>query len=246
VKSGSHQVGPAPWVTSALAILLLVTPEAALGQDVGQAQAFFVSGSSDTPAFESYSGFGVATAFAARGVFWIRAVFDTESTALMREGWVCNEVGRACEFETGILDETRRENVSFSLQAVLNLSDRVRLSAAAGPHFSNLRWESTSVSQRTGEAPPVCSGPVENRNCIPRRGRSPLIENQKRIRIGAVLGGEVLLRPLTALPFVISAGWDRKVVKMTGCVSSESARAYAPFCGWGHSNEWRLGVGVVF
>jgi len=231
----------ARWVTWAMALpVLFVTAEAALGQEVGEAQIFFVTGSSDTPAFASYSGFGVAVAFVTRGVFRLRAAFDTEGTSLMREGWVCNEVGKSCQMETGILDETRRENVSMTLQAVLALSERVSLSAAAGPHFSNLRWESTSASQRSGEGPPpTCQSGVCTENGVPS------IEFQRRIRLGAVLSGEVRIRPMPNGPFFISAGWDRKAVNMTGCAPID-ARRYAPFCGWAHSDEPRFGLGVVF
>ena len=254
----------ARWATLAIATLLvLVTTQGARGQDGGEVQVFFISGNSDSPAFDSYSGVGISTTFAMPGdVFRIRWVFDTESTSLMREGWVCAKaaaIGRGCALETGILDETRRDNVSITVQAVLPLSDWVRLSVATGPLYSSLRWESTTKEQRSGEAPvyncedlpdrgpPPGGDPsgVSPQRCTLPAERVPNIKHQKRPRIGVVLGGEVEIRPMTTLPFVISAGWDRKAVNMTGCAPID-ARRYAPFCGWAHSDELRFGLGVVF
>jgi hypothetical protein len=243
-----HRIVRAHWVAFLSVTLLgLMTSEGVCGQDAGELQIFFLSGSSDTPAFTSYSGIGISSAFSIPGFLRIRWVFDIESTSAMREGWVCAKNLSACEVEPGILDETRRDNVALTLQAVLPLGDRIRLSAATGPLYSNLHWESTSESQRRGDVPPPScyyNEWVEGNICRPGLERGPLNEHQKRFRLGVVLSGDVRLQPLSSLPLVIAGGWDRKVFKMEGCTTKP--RTYAPFCGWAHSNEWRVGVGYLF
>ena len=74
----------------------------------------------------------------------------------------------------------------------------------------------------------------------------------KTPQLGVVLGGEVRIRPVATIPVVISAGWDRKLVRMDGCIISDEVPVavaqsiYAPFCGWAPFDELRLGFGIVF
>jgi hypothetical protein len=76
-------------------------------------------------------------------------------------------------------------------------------------------------------------------------GTDPRTLVPRTLQLGAVLTGEVLIQPVTTWPLVISAGWDRKLVNMNGCVDSDE-KTYAPFCGWARFDELRLGIGVVF
>ena len=75
--------------------------------------------------------------------------------------------------------------------------------------------------------------------------RRPRVTAPKTVQAGVVLSGEVRIRPVTTMPVVISAGWDRKLVLMNGCVNSDE-RIYAPFCGWQRFDELRLSIGLVF
>ena len=206
-------------------------------------EIFLLSGSSDNPAFGSYLGIGVATGFALRRGLRLRAAWDIESTSLLREGVVCNERGVICAWETGVVDETRRTGVSVTLHADLALSDRVRLSAAAGPHFSKIAMDATSVSQRIEEETTFCDWRGDCRTLL---GRVPVFLAPKTLQLGAALIAEIKIRPVPTMPWVVSAGWERKMVRMDGCVDSDHAGTYAPFCGWDQFSELRVGVGYVF
>ena len=219
-------------------LVCFVTAETALGQEL---ETFRISGRSNNPALASYSGFGVATSFILTGRLRIRAAWEQGSTTTARAGWVCTIPGdRICDFETGIIDEARRRGASVMLLADLALSDRVRLSAGAGPHFTSLEWGATSEYGRSGVIRLACGGPY----CVVVE-RRPRALAPKTLQLGVVLGGEVRIRPVTTMPVVISAGWDRKLILMNGCVTSDE-RTYAPFCGWQRFDELRLGIGIVF
>ena len=238
-----------PWGPLALALLVFfATAEVALGQEL---ETFWISGRSDNPAFESYSGLGVATSFILTSRLRIRAAWEQGSATTARAGWVCTIPGNwICAFETGIVDEARRRGASVMLLADLALSDRVKLSAGAGPHFTRLEWDATSEYGRSGVIRLACDG---YGYCAVVK-RRPRVLAPKTPQFGVVLGGEVRIRPVATMPVVISAGWDRKQIIMDGCLTRDEVvlnstltpRTYTPFCGWYRFDELRLSIGVVF
>jgi len=234
-----HRTTGARWARPALALLVLsVTAEAVCGQEL---EIFLLAGRSDNAAFGSYSGIGIATSFTLQSGLRLRAALDTESSSLVREGRVCNERGFDCALESGVLDETRRAGVSVTLHADLALSDRVRLSAAAGPYFSKIAMDATSVTQRTGEAEYIVCDAIKQCKTV---GRIPLFLVPKTLQLGAALMAEIQIRPVPTMPWVVSAGWGSRMVNMDAC--TDQTGMYAPFCGWDQFNELRLGVGFVF
>ncbi len=230
---------PGRLIAAVLALLVcFVTAETAQGQEL---ETFRISGRSNNAAFERYSGFGVATSFILTSRLRIRAALEQGSATTARSGWVCTIPGDwLCDFETGIIDEAERRGASVMLLADLALSDRVKLSAGAGPHFTRLEWDATSEYGRSGVIRLACDGVY----CVELE-RRPRALAPKTLQSGVVLGGEVRIRPVTTMPVVISAGWDRKLVLMNGCVTSDE-RTYAPFCGWQRFDELRLSIGLLF
>ena len=235
-----HRIMGARRFRPTLALLVLFgTAEAVCGQEL---EILLISGSSANPELASYSGIGVAAGFTLGSGLRLRVALDTESASLEREGQVCNHLGlrASCALETGIVDETRHDGVSVTLHADLALSDRVRLSAAAGPRVGKITMDATSVSERTEGETVVC---LRTWGCRTTRGRVPLFLAPKTIQLGVTLIAEIRIRPVPTMPWVVSAGWDRKMVLMEECSVGET---YAPFCGWDQFSELRVGVGYVF
>jgi hypothetical protein len=231
-----HRMMGARRVRPTLALLVLfATAEAVRGQEL---EMFVLSGSSANPELARYSGIGVATGITLRSGLRLRVALDTESSSLVREGQVCAKPGFSCALEAGIVDETRHSGLSVTLHGDLALSDRVRLSAAAGPRVSKIAMDATSVSQRAGEYGTVCL----RRICTPVE-RVPRFLAPKTIQLGVTLIAEIQIRPVPPMPWVVSVGWDRKMVLMEECAVGET---YAPFCGWDQFRELRVGVGYVF
>jgi hypothetical protein len=226
-------------IAAVMALLLtLATAEAAAGQEI---HLFRISGRSGNPEFSSYSGIGAATALTLPNGFRLRVAWETASTSLVREGYACGRSGSGslnCSVETGLHNKSRRSGLSVTLNADLAPWDRVRLSAGVGPHFTKVSIDATSESGRT-DPPFLYRGKWWPGGTIPRT-RAP-----ETLQLGAVLGGEVRIQPVTTLPLFISAGWDSKLVSMDGCITSNHT-VYAPYCGWQRFDEIRLGIGWVF